>query len=91
MLYKQFQFPGKVFSHLDHAVIRGMEQIDGQIADVLEDIRTFEKMNIRVRTGCNSVPQFLSVFFRAPLLTSGIERIIKIAMVRINGDARDRA
>ncbi len=84
-LYQRRQFPGKVFSHLDHAVIRGMEQVDGQIADVLEDIGAFEKMNIGVRTGCNHVPQFLPVFFRAPLLISFIERIIKITMVRIDG------
>ena len=68
-----------------------MEQVDGQIADFLEDIRTFEKMYVGLRTSCNRIPQFLPVFFRAPLLPSGIERIIKITMVWINRDARDRA
>ena len=67
-----------------------MEEVGGQSAGILEDIRTFDKVNIRVRTGCNGVPQLLPVFFRTPLLFRFIERVSKVTMVWIYRDARDR-
>ena len=80
----------QVLAHLDHAIVGRVDQVDGQTADVAQDLPALYEVDVGIGTGCHRVPQPLTVFLRRTLGRRAGQGRAKLTKVRVDGDASHR-
>ena len=81
----------QILPHLDHAVVRGVDEVGREAGDVGQDLGAFDEAHVGVGALGYGVAELLAVLLGSALCAAREELLAQVTCMRIEGDGRDRA